>query len=220
MDFTPFNIACYDKLYERFQYLFEPELINEVCQHGKLKSFESDEIIIDIGQIVTAIPLIVSGSIKILMEDENQNELLLYYLELGETCAVSLNSCSKKTKSTVRAIAEVPTELLFITVAKMEDWMIRYSSWRSFVLDSYNNRLAEMLRAIDNLAFHNMEERIYQYLRSKAMINHQATVSITHHQIANDLNSSRVVVSRLMKKLEIDRKVIQHRNKIEILEFQ
>jgi CRP/FNR family transcriptional regulator, anaerobic regulatory protein len=101
----------------------------------------------------------------------------------------------------------------------MEDWMVKYRTWRNFVLDSYNLRLTEMLDAIDNLAFHNMDERLYKYLRDKVMVTNESKLHVTHLQIANDLHSSRVVISRLMKKLETDGKIIQHRNFVEVLEF-
>jgi CRP/FNR family transcriptional regulator len=98
--------------------------------------------------------------------------------------------------------------------------MIKYKSWRDFVLESYTTRFNEMLCAIDNLAFHNMEERLIKYLRDKAMVNNSGALKVTHYQIATDLHSSRVVVSRLMKKLEMDGVIKQHRNLVEVLEFQ
>ncbi len=217
--FTPFNISCYNKLYEKFQFLFEPELINEICSSGNVRSFKEGTIIMDIGQMMTHMPLVISGSVKILKEDKEGNELLLYYLELGDTCAVTLSCCTKPTKSAVKAITESDAELLFIPVEKMEEWMIKYKSWRSFVLDSYNVRMSEMLDAIDNLAFNNMEERLYKYLREKVMVTKTSKLHTTHFEIANDLHSSRVVVSRLMKKLENEGLVIQHRNYVEVTEF-
>ncbi|MEM6725535.1 MAG: Crp/Fnr family transcriptional regulator [Bacteroidota bacterium] len=217
MTFIPFDIQCYDKLFERFQYLFEPELINEICESGQLRNFKADDQLMDIGQGITHMPLVISGSLKIMTEDQEGNELLLYFLELGDTCAVTLNCCTRSTKSTVRAIAETAAEVLFVPVEKMEEWMIKYQKWRAFVLESYNTRLNEMLGAIDNLAFHNMEERLIRYLKEKAWANKTDTLAITHYQIAGDLNSSRVVISRLMKKLEKDGQLIQHRNKVELL---
>ena len=219
MSFIPFDITCYNKLYEKFQYLFEPELINEICDAGQLRKFNEGEVLMDIGQIITHMPLVLSGSVKILTEDEEGNDLLLYYLELGDTCAVTLNCCSRASKSSVRAITETYAELLFVPVNKMEEWMVKYSKWRAFVLDSYNTRLNEMLEAIDNLAFHNMEERLIKYLKDKVWVNKSAELHITHYQIANDLHSSRVVISRLMKKLEKDQLIVQHRNKVEVLNY-
>jgi len=217
--FVPFDIKCYNKLHERFEYLFEPELINEICENGTLKKFKENDIIMDIGQSVTHMPLVVSGSVKIMTEDEEGNELLLYYLELGDTCAITLNCCTRSAKSSIRAIAEEQTELLFIPVEKMENWMVTYKKWRGFVLDSYNTRMSELLSAIDNLAFHNMDERLKRYLKDKVWVSKSEELNITHYQIANDLNSSRVVISRLMKKLEKEGMVKQGRNRLKILNY-
>lgn len=216
MSFIPFDLTCYNRLKERFEFLFEPELINEICKHGQVHKYDDESTLMEIGQLVTHMPLIISGSVKIMTEDKDGSELLLYYLELGDTCAVTLNCCSRKAKSTIRAIAEPYTEILFIPIQMLEEWMVKYKSWRNFVLDSYNTRLNEMVEAIDNLAFNNMEERLVKYLKEKAFIDKSADLKITHHQIANDLNSSRVVISRMMKKLEKDGQLEQHRNRIEL----
>ena len=208
-----------DLIRDQFSFLFEDELITELMEVGQLKQINEGEILMDIGQKITHIPIIVNGSIKILSEDEEGHELLLYYLELGDTCAMTLNCCTKETKSSIRAITEMPSQILFIPVQKMEEWMVKYKTWRNFILESYNSRLNEMLESIDNLAFHNMEERLYKYLRDKVYVNHNPELNITHSEIANDLNSSRVVISRLMKKLELDDKIQQHRNRVEVKEF-
>jgi CRP/FNR family transcriptional regulator len=165
-------------------------------------------------------PLVISGSIKIMTEDKEGDELLLYYLDMGDTCAVTLNCCTKKAKSTVRAISETDVELLFVPVEKMEEWMIKYKSWRNYVLDSYNTRLNEMVAAFDNIVFHSMEERLEKYIRDKAWISKSATLNLSHQDIANDLHSSRVAVSRLMKKLERKGFIRQLRNKIVVVDFE
>lgn len=220
MDFRPFDINCYTKLQSRFEYLFEPELINEICMNGNLRTFKPDEEIIDIGMLITHMPLVISGSIKIMTEDKDGDELLLYYLDMGDTCAVTLNCCTKKAQSTVRAISETDVELLFVPVEKMEEWMIKYKSWRNYVLDSYNTRLNEMVAAFDNIVFHSLEERLEKYIRDKAWISKSSTLSLSHQDIANDLHSSRVAVSRLMKKLEQNGIIRQHRNKVVVVEFE
>lgn len=216
----PFDIKCYNKLHQRFEFLFEPELINEICKSGNIRVFKPDDEIIDIGMRITHMPIVISGSIKVMTEDKDGDELLLYYLELGDTCAVTLNCCTKKAKSTIRAITETDAELLFVPIEKMEEWMIKYKSWRNYVLDSYNERLNEMLAAIDNIVFNSMEERLEKYVKDKAWIAKSATLNLSHQDIANDLHSSRVVVSRLMKKLEKNGVIRQHRNKIVVLEFE
>jgi len=219
LDFIPFDIKCYTKLEERFQSLFEPKLINEICRYGKLRVYKPDEVLVDIGTLITQMPLVISGSIKILTEDEKGDELLLYFLELGETCAVTLNCCTRKTKSTVRAITETEAEILFVPVEMMEEWMIKYKTWRTYVLDSYNERLNEMVNAIDTIVFKSLEERLRGYIKDKAWMAKSATLHISHQDIANDLHASRVAISRLMKKLEAENFIRQQRNRIVVVEY-
>ena len=219
LDFIPFDIKCYRKLEERFHSIFEPQLINEICGKGKMRSFKPDEVIVDIGTLITQMPLVISGSIKILTEDDKGDELLLYFLELGETCAVTLNCCTRKTKSTVRAVTETAAEILFVPVEMMEEWMIKYKSWRTYVLDSYNERLNEMVHAIDTIVFKSLEERLRGYLKDKAWMSKSAILHISHQDIANDLHVSRVATSRIMKKLEAENFIRQQRNKIVVVEY-
>ncbi len=219
MTSKPFDVSCSDYLHDHFQAKFESALIDEICQEGKLKKIDEYTELISVGDTITDIPLIVSGSLKVFTEDKNGEELLLYYLEFGDTCAITLKCCTSASKSTVSAMTEKPSEILFIPVVNMEKWMIKYHSWRAFVLDSYHTRMNEMLQAVDNLAFHNMEERLFKYLSDRARVLGSIELHLTHHQIAIDLHSSRVVISRLMKKLEKDKILKQYRNRIELLKF-
>lgn len=218
-EFKVFNKECFQKLQQHFQFLFEEALIQEMCSVGMIKSYPEDAVLMEIGQVLTHMPIVLTGSLKVMKEDKEGNELLLYYLELGDTCAVTLSCCTKPSKSGIKAVTESKSEIIFIPVEKMEEWMVKYKSWRGFVLDSYNVRLNEMLDAIDNLAFNNMEDRLIKYLRDKVYVTKDSKLHITHFQIANDLHSSRVVVSRLMKKLENQGIINQHRNYVEIKEF-
>ncbi len=210
---------CIEKLVDKFEYEFEQPLLEEMCSVGKIKSFNEGEIIMDTGDVLTHMPLVLSGSVKVMTEDSDGGELLLYYLEFGDTCAMTLSCCTKPSKSNVKAISESNAEIIFLPVQKMEEWMIKYHSWRSYVLESYNYRFKEMLESIDNLAFNNMEDRIFKYLREKVIVNKSPKLNITHAAIAAELNSSRVVISRLMKKLERDNKIIQNRNSVDVLDF-
>lgn len=214
--FKPYDEKCFSQLFEKFQYLFEEELIDEICRYGKWMKIPADQIIMDIGDKIINMPLVISGSVRILTEDAEGRELLLYYLELGDTCAMTLNCCSKSSKSNIRAITEEPCEMLMIPVEFLDIWLVKYKNWRNFILESFNTRLHEMLESIDSLAFHNMEERIFKYLKDKAMVLGDDHLKLTHFQIARDLNSSRVVISRLMKKLEESGKIEQSRNLVKV----
>lgn len=218
MDHSNMTTAREELVRAQYEFLFGTELLDEIISSGKYLEVPADEEVMDIGQKIDHFPLILSGSLKVMTEDKQGRELLLYYLETGDTCAMTLNAYLKNTRSKIRVVAEEHSHLVLIPIRKMEDWIIKYPDWRKFVFDSYNTRFDEMLEAIDSLAFQNFEERLLRYLRDKAMVSNTDRLKLTHYQIATDLNSSRVVVSRMMKKLERDGKLKQHRNCIELLE--
>ena len=206
-----------DLLQQKFAHTLDEDLIKEISKNGKFKKFKKDDIIIDINQALTFIPLLLTGDIKIIREDSDGNELLIYFLEAGETCTMSLTCCLGTTKSKIRAVAEKDSSLVMIPVENMQTWFHNNASWRNFILQSYQIRFDEMLEAIDSLAFMKMDERLYKYLKNMAMVDESKTISIKHQDIAEDLNTSRVVVSRLLKKLENENKIKLGRNKIVIV---
>ena len=172
----------------------------------------------DIGQEMTFMPLIISGAIKVFRTDNDGDDYILYFIEGGDTCAMTLNCCIKGAKSEIKAIAETDSELLLIPLHKLEDWL-HFKSWRSFVFGSYNNRFSEMLEAVDSLAFMNMNARVLKYLKDKVLANKSEFLEITHNTISLELNTSRVVITRILKKLEIDNHIKLHRNQIEVINF-
>lgn len=209
----------YQVLKDSYDYLFEDELLKEISAVGLHRKFLQDEILIEIGEQMKFMPILLNGAIKIMREDENGDELLLYFLERGDTCAMTLTCCLGNNRSKIMAISETPGDLIMIPIEKMEEWIVKYKSWRNFVFESYNNRLMEMLEAIDTLAFMNMDERLYKYLTDKAKVLGTTEITTTHQDIATEMHTSRVVISRLLKSMELDGKIKMHRNKIEILQF-
>ena len=205
------------ELTQSYAGVFEPELLREIEQAGTFREFSAGETIMDIGQYIRQMPLLIRGVIKVLREDKMEGELLLYFLEKGDTCAMTLACCMGDTQSEIRAIAETDASVVMIPVGKMEQWLGKYKSWRNFVFSSYNKRLSEMLNAIDNLAFMKMDERLLSYLREKSKVNQSSIISNTHQEIAYELNTSRVVVSRLLKALENEGVIRLNRNTIELL---
>jgi CRP/FNR family transcriptional regulator len=197
--------------------LFEKALIEEINQVGTFREVPEGFLLIDFGQYIRSMPLLISGAIKIFREDPQGNELLLYFLEEGDTCAMTLNCCLGQTQSEIRAVAEMDTKLIMIPIQKMEEWTGKYRSWRNFVFESYHNRLMEMLESIDSIAFLRMDERLLKYLKEKVAVNHSAILHTTHKEIAYDLHTSRVVISRLLKTLENNGEIKLHRNNIEVL---
>jgi CRP/FNR family transcriptional regulator len=205
-----------EELKEAYGFIFEDELIEEIHRVGKLQVIGAGEKIIEIGDYVKMMPLLIEGAIKIMREDKDGDELLLYFLERGDTCAMTLTCCLGQTKSEIRAVAERDTKLIMIPIDKMEEWTSKYKSWRDFVFESYHARLTEMLDTIDTIAFMNMDQRLMKYLQDKAKINQNEVIAATHQQIAYDLHTSRVVISRLLKKLELEGKIKLQRNSIEV----
>ena len=208
-----------DILDQAYSYIFEEALLDEIAKVAIYKEFKADDYLIEIGDYIKTMPLLLTGAIKILREDENGDELLLYFLERGDTCAMTLTCCMGQSKSRIRAIAETDGAMLMIPVEKMEEWLTKYKTWRNFVFDSYNVRLNEMLEAIDTLAFMNLDERLYKYLTDKAKVIGDTEIKNTHQEIAYEMHTSRVVISRLLKALELQGQIKLHRNKIEILQF-
>ncbi len=198
---------------------FEEALINEIAQVGTFKEVQAGQKLMDIGEYIKGMPLLISGVIKVMREDSEGDELLLYYLEQGDTCSMTMSCCIGQTRSEIRAVAETDARLIMIPVRKMEEWIANYRSWRNFVFESYNNRLNELLQTIDSIAFMNMDERLVNYLREKQRVNEDRIIRNTHQEIAYDLHSSRVVISRLLKKLEQMGKIELHRNYIKIKEL-
>lgn len=200
-----------------YGHLFENELIEEINQVGTFREIPEGFKLIEIGEYIKSMPLLISGAIKVLREDDEGDELLLYFLERGDTCAMTLSCCLGQTKSEVRAVAELDTKLVMIPIRKMEEWTGKYRSWRNFVFESYHNRLMEMLEAIDSIAFLKMDERLLKYLKDKINITNDKVVKTTHQEIAYELHTSRVVVSRLLKSLEKEGKIKLNRNNIEVI---
>ena len=170
--------------------------------------FEPGQTIIAKGQYIKMVPIIIQGSVKVLRTDETGRELFLYYLESGETCAVSLTCCSTSSPSDIKAVAEEKTVILGIPVEKHEEWSNKYKQWKDFVAQTYQNRFQELLSTIDAIAFQKMDDRLLRYLATKSKQLNSLELSITHQEIAKELGTSREVISRLLKQLE-KRKLVE-----------
>lgn len=199
--------------------IFEEELIYEIIKVSHYDKIKSGELLIDIGDDMTHLPLLVSGAVKIIRPDKDGEEIVLYYLEPGDTCAISFVNCINKKKSIFRGIVEKDLEAIFLPIDFIDEWLAKYKSWRHYIIDSYHFRLLEMVESIDSLAFLKMSGRLMKYLTDKVKINKSSDLFITHQEIANDLNTSRVVITRILKELHDDKKIYSTRNKIRVLEY-
>lgn len=195
----------------------ESDLVDEIIQQGKSKTLKAEELLISPGAAANAMPMVISGTLRIMREDEEGNEVFLYYLEGGDACAMSISCCLSNQTSQFKAIAESNAELWMVPMALVDTWMAKYGSFRKFVIDSYQNRFDELMQTIDSIAFMNMDERLMKYLLDKKQSQGSFVIEKTHEQIAQELSTSRVVISRLLKKLEKEDKVELYRNRIEVL---
>lgn len=197
-----------------FGHLFEPDLVDELEKHGYVKKVRKGEQLVDVGQYIKSMPLVMNGSIKVMREDEEGYELLLYFLDRSQTCTMMMDCCMGNKKSEIIAIAETDAQLFMLPIQKMEEWLSQYKTWRNFIFQSYNDRMHEILKSLDNIAFKKMDERLLNYLNDKRKFSDHNIINSTHQQIADDLHTSRVVVSRLLKKLENDGQIKLKRNAI------
>lgn len=196
---------------------FETELVETIDKNSMEKVFHSGEVIMRTGQFIKSTVLILKGRIKIYRESDDGGEFLIYYLGPGEACAVSMICAIQSTASEIMAKAIEETEVLMIPIQLMDKMMSKYKSWYQFVIQTYRSRFDEMLSVVDNVAFKNMDERLEFYLKRHLSETGNKILEISHQDIAYDLNSSREVISRLLKKMEQLGKVKLHRNAVEII---
>ena len=201
-----------------FGEIFEEELLEEITRVGTLRAVPADFELMDIGEPIKGVPLMLSGAIKISREDINGDELLLYYLEEGDSCTMTMAWEMGQQKSQIRAVTELPSQLIMIPLNAIEEWSSRFPSWRKFIFQSYHKRMEELLATVDSIAFDQLEKRLWTYLVEKKRVTKANTLSITHQTIAQEIHSSRVVISRLLKRLEVEQKIRLHRNAIELFE--
>jgi CRP/FNR family transcriptional regulator, anaerobic regulatory protein len=204
-------------LAEKFKDIFEPELLQEIESRGKQIKVKDGDVILDIGQTVLMFPLLLSGTLKISRMDENGRELLLYYVRSSESCAMTFTCCMQQYPSEVKATAESDVEYISIPISVMDEWLAKYPTWKSFVMRTIRNRFNELLHTIDELAFRKLDERLVHYLKEKSKTTGSALINLSHEQIANEMASSREVISRLLKKLENEKKVLLYRNQIKLM---
>jgi CRP/FNR family transcriptional regulator, anaerobic regulatory protein len=196
--------------------MFDSKLAAFVASISERRTFDEGEIMMKTGQYFKATMLIIRGKVKLYRESDDGSEFFMYFLEGGNACALSMICATRNQASQIMATAVEETEVLMIPIRYMDELMTQHKGWYYFVLETYRSRFEELLVVIDNIAFKNMDERLEWYLKQQAakLGNH---LTLTHQQIANDLSSSREVISRLLKKMEKNKMVALHRNSIEYL---
>ena len=210
------NIEDMALLSAQFTDLYEKSIKQAIAETGQIIEIPEGEILIDIGQYIKMMPLILSGSLKILREDNDGRELLLYHVHEGQTCAMSITCCMGDAKSSVRAIAEENTKMIALPTRIMDEWSNQYPSWKHFIMRTYQKRFEELLHTIDSIAFQKLDDRLEKWLKENISQSEDGTIHITHQEIASELHSSREVISRLLKKMEHQGLLDLGRNKIKM----
>lgn len=197
--------------------VFEPGLLKEMQQFGVIQHFKEGDLVMDYGKYIRMMPIVLSGTIKVYRLDDDGNEILLYYLSSSESCSMAYSCCIEAKKSEVKAIADDDVEIIAIPLIKLDEWLCTYSSWKNYIMRSFNERFIELLKSIESIAFHKLDERLVGYLKEKQRISGSSVLKVSHTLIADELATSRVVISRLLKQLENDKKIILYRNEIKLL---
>ncbi|MES2519389.1 MAG: Crp/Fnr family transcriptional regulator [Bacteroidota bacterium] len=205
-------------LQQQFGNMFEASLLQELAQVGNYMEVEEGFVLMRPGGYIRSVPILISGSVKILRADSEGREALLYYLGGLDSCAMSLTCCLDRRQSEITAIADEKTRLIAIPVEKIDEWITKYSSWKQFVFMTYQKRFEDLLGAIDQIAFHKLDERLLGLLNRKSKQCGCTIFNITHEELGQELATSREVISRLLKQLERLGRVKLSRNKIELLD--
>lgn len=202
---------------ELFPVFSQSELIEAIVQHGQYMKLPEKTPILTSGSVIQAIPIVFSGSLKVTREDSKGQTVFLYYIREGESCALTLSSCLKREKSGAVAITESETEILALPVEVVYSFVRKYPSWNDFVIHTFNNRFEELLQLVDDVCFQKMDARLVNYLSNKCNLLNTTVLTISHQEIADDLATSREVISRLLKQFEKQGGVELSRGKLKVL---
>lgn len=197
--------------------LFHSLLNEEVYKTGQIKSFPSGSIILNINAYIRSIPIVLSGSMKVIKIDEEGQEILLYYIKPGESCIMSFLAGIHHDTSKIKAVVEEDAELLLIPVDKAADWIKKFPEWTDFIFSLYQRRFEELLEVVNAVAFQKLDSRLLQLLKQKSSLFQTKEIAVTHQQLADELGTTREAVSRVLKQMENDKLVSLSRNKISLL---
>jgi CRP/FNR family transcriptional regulator len=194
----------------------DSELLNFIANDTVEMDLTSDTTLLKTGNYVQSVPLVINGLIRVSRMEEDK-ELLLYYIHPGEMCIMSFSACCSNSASLIEAVTLEETKLLLIPSVKLREWISKYPSFNYYIYQMFNIRYLDLIETIDQLIFNHLDDRLLNYLKDKTILSGNNTISITHQQIATDMGTAREVISRLLKKLERDNKIITGRNQVSLL---
>lgn len=195
---------------------FDKDLIAAIDEFAEIKEVKAGDVLMRKGQFIKHTMLVLKGSIKIYRNDSEGGEFFMYHLAPGQACAISMICATQSETSQITAIAVEDSTILVVPLKMMEKWMAVHKSWYEFIVNTYRNRFEELLIVIDQIAIRSMDERLEFYLKRQSKNSSLRVINLSHQQIATDLNSTREVISRLLKKMEQRGLVKLNRNYIEL----
>ncbi|WP_074409157.1 Crp/Fnr family transcriptional regulator [Aquimarina megaterium] len=204
------------EILKKIDFITENELREEILKHCEILSFKKGDVIVREGQYVKILPIVISGLIRVFQTKEDR-EILLYYVEPSQTCMMSLSACFFNNQSPSQAIAMTQTDILAIPSRFITQWQKQYNSWNNFVIKTFRKRYDELLDTFESVAFDHIDKRAIAYLTRRKSQQESPRIKISHQQLANELGTTRVVISRILKQFELDGKLILHRAEIELL---
>lgn len=203
-------------IFKQLTFFSEPGLRDEILGHCQLETFEKGDVIVREGQFVKLIPIVISGTLRVYQTKE-EREILLYYVEISQTCMMSLSACFFNNESPSQAVAKEKTVALTVPARFVTQWQREYPSWNDFVIRTFRLRYDELLNTFESVAFDHIDKRVLEYLHSRVARQQAKEVEISHQELANELGTTRVVISRILRQFEMDNRVQLHRGSIKVL---
>jgi len=203
-------------IFKVINFITEKELRDEIYENCKILTFSKGETIVREGEYVKVLPIVLSGHIRVFQTKEDR-EILLYYVDPSQTCMMSLSACFYNNQSPSQAVATSETEILAIPTRFITKWQKKYNSWNNFVIRTFRNRYDELLETFESVAFNHIDKRVLDYLKQRKNNQNSSNVKISHQQLAYELGTTRVVISRILKQYEINGILKLHRAEIELL---
>ncbi len=202
-------------LFEKLNFFSEPEFQDEILNNCRITSFNKGDVIVREGQYVKFLPIVIEGNIRVFQQNEDR-EVLLYYVRALETCTMSLAAAYFDNKSTSHGIVVQPAEVLIFPASLIMQWQLKYPSWNKYVMRMFRVRYDELINSFQNVVFEHIDVRVMEYLKKKSIENNNRTINLSHQNLADELGTTRVVISRILKHFENARKIKISRAAIEL----
>ncbi|MBA2745484.1 MAG: Crp/Fnr family transcriptional regulator [Flavisolibacter sp.] len=204
------------ELFKKLSFFTEPEFKEEILEHGQLMSFNKGDIIVKEGQYVKFLPIVIEGSIRV-FQQKVEREILLYYVKAAETCTMSLAAAYFNNKSTSHGVVMEAAEVIVFPASLLTEWQLKYPSWNKYVMEMFRLRYDELISSFERVAFDHVDVRLLNYLQKKKQADNSSKIKLSHQNLAHELGTTRVVISRILKQFERENKIKQSRGLIELI---